>query len=99
MASVARQNGVPIEQLIPPPPFPEELRYLWHYWVRIHNGRSRAGMGPSRATHLDAAAWQFNSGIRLEPWENGLIETLSDCWLLAQSEAASLPPLPKPSPG
>ncbi len=51
------------------PPLPRGFGYLWAAHQEMSEGRSPGGMGPSRLTWGDVAAWQDVSGVRLTSWE------------------------------
>jgi hypothetical protein len=82
--SAARQ-GYPSPEAIGPS-IPEELRYLWSYFLDIHDGRTINGMSAARATHMDLMAWQWNTGIKLLPWEVRAVTALGNTWMLAQNK-------------
>lgn len=43
-------------------------------------------MAPTRATHLDLMAWQWNTGIRLETWEARAVMRLGTAWVNAMAD-------------
>ncbi len=76
------------------PPLPPALAYLWRRFQALHRGRSRNGMAPTPASHLDLMAWQINSGIRCKPWETDVLMMMGVAWanaMAAETPAASLP--------
>ena len=86
LIAAARQTGRRPKAL-DGPPFPERLRYLWRHFLDIHSGRTINGFSHSKATHLDIWAWQQNSGVRLDPWEVGVVMALGSLWLKVQADA------------
>ena len=65
---------------------PQELAYLWGWFLELHSGRTQTAMGPAPASHLDLMAWQSNNRIALEPWEARALMYLGQTWARAMSE-------------
>lgn len=53
------------------------------------------GMGPAPLTHVELVAWQWDVGIRLEPWEARFLHRLS-CEYIAESQKAEARDAPPP---
>lgn len=73
--------------LIELPPI-ESGEHLISYLIEIGTGKP-AGMGGLVAIdHTDIAAWQYNTGIRLNPWEAKTIRELSRAYCAEFSGAS-----------
>lgn len=79
------------------PDMPElapELTYLLETLMEA-GPTSTAGMGPVPLTWADLAAWEWGTGIELQPWESRLLRVLSAEYLV-QSQAAEKFGCPRP---
>lgn len=84
LESIRRQTGKP-QPLLRDIEFPEELSYLWRWFLMLHAGRSSNGMAETIASHVDMMAWQRNSGIQCEPWEIEVLMKLGSTWLAVRN--------------
>lgn len=80
------------------PPFPDDLEYLWNWFLDLSLGRQPGVMGPARLTWLDYDAWVRRrlKDIDLEDWELDCLLELDSAFIAAQ--ANQKPATPKPPP-
>lgn len=60
-----------------------------------------AGMGAGALPHSEIAAWQWNTGVRLQPWEARFIRSLSRAYVAESNRALASdcpPPWDSPDP-
>lgn len=69
-----------------PPELPDELAYLWMWFLSLHHRRGGNGFGPNRIAWGEVAAWCSLHGIRLAAWELDAIMRLDDVFLLTMSK-------------
>lgn len=62
-----RQTGVKPEQLNND--LPEELRYLWHWFIELHNSRGAGLAGLDPISYSEIEAWSRLTGNEPETWE------------------------------
>ena len=72
------------------PPFPDALAYVWRTYLRLRRRTRTAFAGPAPIGWMEIDAFTRLSGVRLAPWEIGLIESLDDVFL-APEPRPSLP--------
>lgn len=76
------------------PPIPDCCAYLVAHWRDLGRVTSN-GMGATRLSCLEIAAWMALNGHELEPWEVDLLRGMSNAFL-AESHAAEEPARPAP---
>ena len=82
LESGQRQSGQLIAGLKPPCEFPESLREIYQIFNdELTMQRDYSQFGPQSLTDLHFAAWQFNSGIRLNPFEIRALRALDSLTL------------------
>lgn len=74
----------------PDNPMPELINILWDAGPVIYGG-----MGAEALTSLELEAYQRGSGVKLTPWEFGVIRRLSGAYL-SQLIKSSKPSCPAP---
>ena len=75
-----RRRPVAVEIVPEEPSFPEELRYLFMWFIEIVSGLTSNGFGPALVTWEAVTAWQRLMDIGpLEPWE---VKALVDLGML-----------------
>lgn len=82
LANMPGRRRKPVVEVIvlEPPPFPDELRYLFMWFIEIVSGLTSNGFGPPMVTWEAISAWQRLMDIGpLEPWE---VKTLVDLSML-----------------
>ncbi|MCW5695776.1 MAG: hypothetical protein KIS96_03465 [Bauldia sp.] len=57
------------EPTVDGPPFPDELDYLYRWFMEISLGLASSGMAPAVVTWRDITDWQEQTGEIVEPWE------------------------------
>lgn len=93
LASGARQlanlpgRTKPLPEIIQEgPPFPEELDYLWRYYIELSKGLPINGMVAPTVSWLDIQAWRVAMDVGpLEPFE---VKALVDLGMLRATIAA-----------
>ena len=58
-----------------PPTFPEDLLYLWEWFIDLGNARPQGYAGPAPISFSEIKAWSELMGIKLSGWE---VEALKD---------------------
>jgi hypothetical protein len=58
------------------PPLPEEITYLWIWFLQLHRRRPYSQFGPGPITYSELLAWTTLRGIRLLQFEIDGIEAL-----------------------
>ncbi|PWE57665.1 hypothetical protein DEM27_00175 [Metarhizobium album] len=70
------------------PPLPAALSFLWEIYLRLRSRKSTDGMGNAQPIEWsDFDAFNRLSGLRLQPWEIELLETLDNIYLRARAAA------------
>lgn len=77
-----------IEAELQLPPLPEELAYLWEAYLRLRKRAPAGFAGPQPVGWLDLHAFTQLSGVRLTPWEIGVIEAIDDIYLQPSQKPA-----------
>lgn len=77
----AEKSGVDVSAYYPQFEIPEELQYLWGYFLSLSTHRQGGGMGPSGLAFTEIEAWGRFYGIELSPWELGVVLDLDTLWL------------------
>lgn len=68
----------------PPPPI--ELAYLWDMFLAMNRKRQN-GIAVNPLADSEILAWQARRRIRLEPYEEGIIDRLDAAYLVSQGKA------------
>lgn len=53
----------------PSPPLPDQIAYLWFWFLEILGGLDSGGMGVATVSWSNLKAWVDLTGNELEPWE------------------------------
>ena len=81
LEAAAERGSVPAQQALEGPECPEELGYLWR-WFMVLNGARRYGMnGPERVALVDIDAADRLLGWHLRPQEVEALITVDMFWL------------------
>jgi hypothetical protein len=75
-----------IEAELQLPPFPDELFYLWQTYLRLRRRAPAGFAGPQPVGWQDIDAFTRLSGVRLAPWEIGVVEALDEIYLRPASK-------------
>ncbi len=65
---VWKTTGVKPKQLVEQPPFPEELRYIWNWYLEMRTGEW--------LTFTEIKSWADLTSQSIKAWEVDLIRTL-----------------------
>lgn len=84
---VEQQTGRRPEQL-EGPELPDELRYLWNWFVMLSNRRGGTGFGPAALTPVMIVSWCQLNRMSLLPYELEAIEALDDLYMAQQTKDA-----------
>lgn len=68
--------GRQLAEAVNPVDFPEELDYLWSWFISLHNGRQQAMVGIAPITESDIGWFFFNRRIGQEGWEADAIKMI-----------------------
>lgn len=68
-------------------PCPEELKYLWRWFVELNQGRGNSGFGPCALSYLEIEAWSRLNRVVLMPHELKALKQLDVVYLNSQGEA------------
>lgn len=79
----------------PLPPLPDELAYLWAFYLRLAR-RRQAGMSANPLTYAELEAFERKALVRFTAWEADLLMRVDDAVLAAW---AGERPAPKPAQG
>lgn len=89
LANLPGRKKPPPEVIPEGPPFPEELDYLWDWWIQLSRGLPQNGMGPAVVSWLDIQAWRIAMDIGpIDPWEADALVRLGLLRAVVQSEKA-----------
>src|SRR5437879_6395898 len=77
------------EQEAPPQSPPQELAYLWGYFLELHAARGSNGFSPTTLTFSEIGRWSALIGIALEAWEVMVIRRLDAEWFKAWNAGRS----------
>lgn len=90
MANLPGRTKKPPVEIVPEgPSFPDELSYLWSWFVDLSRGLPQTGMGPAVVTWESIRAWQVLMDIGpLEPWEVETLVRLGRLRAVIESEKA-----------
>ncbi|WP_445081590.1 phage tail assembly chaperone [Massilia antarctica] len=67
------------------PALPPELEYIWTWFVAL-NRKRQYGMGANALTSAEILAWQARRRIRLDPWEEEVIDRLDALYVNNQAK-------------
>jgi hypothetical protein len=70
-----------------PPPFPQQLKYVWEMFLDMHKGRGEGFSGPTALTWEAIAAWCNLTDTVLSSTELRIIKTLDRVWLETMRES------------
>lgn len=65
---------------------PEELKYIWYWFLMLHNNRSSSGFGSNPITYQDMWFYFQLEGIEPESWEIDLIKQFDNIYMQNMSE-------------
>lgn len=85
LESMQRQSGKP-EPLLQAVEHDESVEYIWEYFCSMNARRTSNGFGPNPITEEGVEAWARRRGIRLEPWENRLLDALESLFMSLQAK-------------
>lgn len=64
-----RASGIKPDELCNLPVIPELAKYLWDYFIELHNRRTNYGWGHVPLTFIEIDAWERKTRRTLDPWE------------------------------
>lgn len=62
------------------------VKYLWKYFCDMNLRRPSSGFGVAPITEEGVEAWARRRGIRLEPFENRILDALEELYLGIQAK-------------
>jgi hypothetical protein len=85
MAVVLAQQGagLQVEEDEEPPELPDEVAYLWQFWLELHAGRSSGGFGVNPLSYSDIQAWSALTDEPLDPWEVRALRAVDTVYLVS----------------
>lgn len=63
------------------PDFPDDLDYLWEWFLELHSARQSGGFGAAPISYLEMEAWSRLTDRELRDWEARAIRTLDGMFL------------------
>ncbi|MEQ8347095.1 MAG: hypothetical protein RIB84_21210 [Sneathiellaceae bacterium] len=69
------------------PDLPEEMGFLWAWFVELSGARGSGGLGPAPLTYPDIAAWSALTGVQPRPWQVALLKRLDFLFLASMRRA------------
>jgi hypothetical protein len=81
---IQRTTGITPEELAPVP-YPHELHYLLEYFWSMC-GKRQNGMGVAPLASAEILAWQQRQRLRLDPYEESVIDRLDALYVNHQSK-------------
>ncbi len=82
----AAERVAELEAELAMPPFPKAATYLWRTYLRLRRRCAPGFAGPVPVSWQDIDAFIKRSGLRLDPWEIEIIETLDNMYLKPEPE-------------
>lgn len=82
-----RQRGYRDEHMphgLQPVDCPEEVKYLWGYFLNLNRRRTASGFGLGPIGHADVEAWMRLRGFELMPFEMDAILAIEYAWIAFQ---------------
>ena len=76
LEAVYRATGKMPATLAEIPPMPDELAYLWHWFLDLDAARGSNGFGISPLSYVEIKAWSDLTRNTLAPWEIEAIKRL-----------------------
>lgn len=73
------------------PEFPDEIEYVWDWFVELHEARTGNGFGPNPLSFTELAHWQALCDTRIQPWEVRAIRAIDNAYIA--SRRPSKPPV------
>jgi hypothetical protein len=74
------QSGVMPEEF-DYPPIPEAIKYLWYYFIELHNRRGNFGYGHVPLLFSEIYHWKLLKLRKLDPWELDAILIIDSAYL------------------
>jgi hypothetical protein len=71
------------------PDFPQELEYVWSYFLSLNEGRGATQVGAAPLTYSDIKAWAELTGNILTPFEVDCIKRLDRKYMKVINERSS----------
>lgn len=87
LESFERQSGEH-QELLDPVECDDSIKYLWEYFCSMNTRRTNNGFGPNPITDEGVVAWERRRGIKLESFENKILDALEVLYLNIQAKAA-----------
>jgi hypothetical protein len=87
----AARVGVVSEEL-EVPQCPDELRYLFEWFIEVSGGRGNSGFGPNALAWTDLAAWASLTGNAPSPVEVGILRDLDRVFLRSVNDGRAKTP-------
>lgn len=72
------------------PPIPEDMEYLWEWFIELDASRGNNGFGISSLTYTEILAWATLTGRRPAPWEIAVIHRLDSVRIRVANEKAAV---------
>lgn len=66
---------------------PENMRYVWDYYLELSFTRQNYGWGISPLTYAEILAWSKLRGIFLDAWELDILVRLDAVYMTVEAEA------------
>lgn len=64
-----------------PPEFPDDLLYLWEWFIDLHGARGQGYSGPPPISFSEIKSWCDLMSITLSGWEVDLIKDLDKTYM------------------
>ena len=81
-----RVTGKVPEMLANAPTLPDEVAYLWDWFIELHSARASSGFGIQPISYLEIKAWSQLNQIHLTPWELHALKRLDGACIKTLSE-------------
>lgn len=75
-----RQSGITPPELVPVD-CPEEIKYLWSYFLDISFRRTKTESGPNPISHSELESWARRNRYELQPFEYRALDALESTFL------------------
>ena len=85
LLSVYRQTGVLPEQL-QPVDCPDEIGYLWEYFLSMHKRRTSNGYGANTIASAEMHSWAWLRGVTLLPFELDALDSVEAAYMCSLSK-------------
>jgi hypothetical protein len=80
LISIWDQTGVKPEEL-KDVECPDSIKYVWGYFIELHNSRGTGAMAPNPISYQDILAWVQLTDKELTPFEIDCLTSLDSLWL------------------